>query len=224
MSEKSKIKDKVPVIKEKISMRKALGLESFESGHYVNAPNSITMIRILLIGSIITHINNQAYLFALIDYIIAIYTDWLDGYVARKFNQVTEFGAKIDPSADKVLNVGIFYFCAIIAAVFTDNTFLGLDKIILIIIIETILLFTAWIGKPLLNAYGWHKKIGANYFGKLKMGLESASIISAIFYLANWIPEINHIFKLIANYALSAAIIFGIGSIVGHYYLKNSKV
>lgn len=45
---------------------------------------------------------------AFILYIIAALTDWADGWVARRFNMITDFGKLMDALADKVLNVGIF--------------------------------------------------------------------------------------------------------------------
>lgn len=45
---------------------------------------------------------------AFVLYIIAAVTDWADGWVARRFNMITDFGKLMDALADKVLNVGIF--------------------------------------------------------------------------------------------------------------------
>ncbi len=72
----------------------------------MNIPNSLTLIRILLIPVFIlvfylpyqwTHAAAAA-LFAL-----GAITDWLDGYLARKLDQVSRFGAFLDPVADKLL-------------------------------------------------------------------------------------------------------------------------
>ena len=72
----------------------------------MNIPNSLTIIRILLIPVFIlvfylpykwTHAA-AAILFAL-----GAITDWLDGYLARKLNQTSRFGAFLDPVADKLL-------------------------------------------------------------------------------------------------------------------------
>lgn len=49
-----------------------------------------------------------AVLAALILFIIAALTDWADGYVARRFKMITDFGKLMDALADKVLMVGMF--------------------------------------------------------------------------------------------------------------------
>lgn len=50
---------------------------------------------------------NWGKLIALILFVIAAATDWLDGFIARKYNQVTDFGKFLDPAADKMLtNLG----------------------------------------------------------------------------------------------------------------------
>lgn len=45
---------------------------------------------------------------ALVSFVIASFTDWLDGYLARKWKQTSAFGALIDPIADKILTLGVF--------------------------------------------------------------------------------------------------------------------
>lgn len=45
-------------------------------------------------------------------FIVAALTDWLDGYLARKWNAITTFGRIMDPFADKVLVIGAFVFLA----------------------------------------------------------------------------------------------------------------
>ena len=81
-----------------------------------NLPTLLTIFRIaaapaiaglVLWASQIVHVNvetaGQVYLAALVLFIAASLTDWLDGYLARKLDAVTPLGAAIDHAADKVL-------------------------------------------------------------------------------------------------------------------------
>lgn len=69
----------------------------------------ITFFRILLIPVILFFMAGSSYfqLVAAILFVVASATDWLDGYVARKYNQVSVLGKFLDPLADKLLVLGI---------------------------------------------------------------------------------------------------------------------
>ncbi len=51
-------------------------------------------------------------LWALMSFVVAGTTDWLDGYLARRFKQTSALGALLDPIADKILTLGIFLIAA----------------------------------------------------------------------------------------------------------------
>ena len=72
----------------------------------MNLPNKLTLFRIFLIPVFILvmllNIPNK-YLIACIIFIVASITDAMDGYIARKYNLVTDFGKFMDPLADKLL-------------------------------------------------------------------------------------------------------------------------
>ena len=71
-----------------------------------NIPNLLTFFRILLIPVfvILFYLPYQwSYMAAAIVFILAAATDWFDGYLARKLNQSTAFGAFLDPVADKIM-------------------------------------------------------------------------------------------------------------------------
>lgn len=72
----------------------------------MNWPNRITIARVALIPLIVILLQFEAPIFqglALIAFMIASLTDWLDGYIARRFQIVTNFGKFLDPVADKLL-------------------------------------------------------------------------------------------------------------------------
>lgn len=72
----------------------------------MNLPNIITMIRIGLVPVFmllaLSGVSDSG-LWATIVFVIASITDGIDGYVARKYNMITNFGKFIDPLADKLL-------------------------------------------------------------------------------------------------------------------------
>ena len=82
----------------------------------MNTANKLTMLRVVLIPVylVLWHLdfgwNRYA---ALAVFVIASLTDLLDGYIARHYNQVTDFGKFMDPLADKVLVLtSMICFCA----------------------------------------------------------------------------------------------------------------
>ena len=69
----------------------------------MNLPNKLTMLRILLIPVFIIVLMTGYYYISAVIFIVASATDALDGYIARKYNLVTNFGKIMDPLADKLL-------------------------------------------------------------------------------------------------------------------------
>lgn len=82
----------------------------------MNIPNLITIFRLFLTAVFIIAVTvggNLASAVALISFIIAAVSDWLDGYLARKMNLVTSLGKLLDPLADKILvSAGFVYLTA----------------------------------------------------------------------------------------------------------------
>jgi cardiolipin synthase len=74
----------------------------------VNAPNLITICRILLVPVTIWLILSGAYVLAFGAFILAGLSDAVDGFLARRFRLQTELGEILDPIADKALLVSIF--------------------------------------------------------------------------------------------------------------------
>lgn len=72
---------------------------------FKHIPNILTMIRFLLIPSILMFIVKDNYIGASIMLVISGITDVADGVIARKFNLVTDFGKLVDPLADKATQI-----------------------------------------------------------------------------------------------------------------------
>lgn len=72
----------------------------------MNLPNKITLMRIFLLPLIVVFLIRPSFLSSALAALLfgfAIFTDWLDGHLARSTNQVTNLGKLLDPIADKLL-------------------------------------------------------------------------------------------------------------------------
>ena len=83
----------------------------------MNTANKLTMLRVLLIPvyMIVLYWGFHGSMYvALAIFIIASLTDLADGYIARHYNQITDFGKFMDPLADKVLVIAsMLWFCSV---------------------------------------------------------------------------------------------------------------
>lgn len=82
----------------------------------MNLPNAITLVRLILcvvfvvVVSLATSTQSMYNWIALIVFVLAAISDYLDGYLARKLNKVTSLGKLLDPLADKILTcIGFIY-------------------------------------------------------------------------------------------------------------------
>lgn len=80
----------------------------------MNTPNKLTLLRFILVPFFLIAAyyekNNTVMLISTIIFAVASFTDFLDGYLARKHNIVTDFGKFMDPLADKVLVAAALLF------------------------------------------------------------------------------------------------------------------
>lgn len=77
----------------------------------VNIPNALTLLRIVLVPIFLYLLTCEAPAakwWALIVFIVAGVSDYLDGEIARRWNIITDFGKIADPIADKALTLGAF--------------------------------------------------------------------------------------------------------------------
>lgn len=78
----------------------------------INVPNIISASRLLLAVVLIVLIPLEQYWAALIIFVVAAGTDWVDGWWARKFDQVTQVGRILDSFCDKIVILGTFIMLA----------------------------------------------------------------------------------------------------------------
>lgn len=138
----------------------------------MNVPNALTVFRILAVPFIIALLyfpTPTTCLLATIFFLVAILTDLADGFWARKYNQVTNFGKFLDPLADKIL----------IASVLIMLVELNwIPAWIAIIVIVRELLVTG------LRAIAADKGqvIAADKYGKMKTIMQSVALVPLIYH------------------------------------------
>jgi CDP-diacylglycerol--glycerol-3-phosphate 3-phosphatidyltransferase len=118
----------------------------------------------------------QMFMAALVVFLVAASTDWIDGYVARKTGQVTQLGRILDPFADKIVICGTFIFLAAVP-----------DPVIkawmAVVVVGRELLVTALRGY--LEQHG--SDFSATMSGKLKMVFQCAAAVASI-WVAMYTP------------------------------------
>ena len=136
----------------------------------MNLPTKLTVFRILLIPVFIYtfFIKDIGYIISGAIFIVAAFTDFLDGYLARKRNETTNLGAFLDPVADKVL---------VITAVIllTEAGVVPSWSVILIVAREIL------INGFSLIAIEKNVVISASYLGKVKTTTQLVSIVFLLF-------------------------------------------
>ena len=144
----------------------------------MNLPNKLTMLRVILVPVFMVFAAYSRYgtadfnptfaLIAGIIFAVASFTDFLDGYLARKNNLVTDFGKFMDPLADKCLTTAAFIYmvaCGICSPV----------------VLAVILFREFAVAGVRMLAAETGTVIAANMWGKVKTVLQMLSIIFYFF-------------------------------------------
>jgi len=136
-------------------------------------PNALTILRIALtlLSILLVSVSPTGmYLYLLVIFAVAAVTDFADGYIARKFDVISDFGKVFDPLADKVLS---FIFLVILYGTGTVPDFIILLLIVRDLVIDSVRgMFTAHV-----------TVIQAIFSAKLKTALTFMFIIAALFEL-----------------------------------------
>ena len=186
----------------------------------MNLPNKMTFLRIFLVPLFLffltmTEIPYRIFIATAI-FIIASVTDTLDGYFARKLNQVTRFGKFLDPLADKLL---------VTAALVALVEFHSINAWVAFIIIAREFMISGL--RILAAAEGL--VIAASILGKIKTIIQIIAIVLALVNLN--LGEIRFfdntmligLANLITNAFMIFAVIITIASAVDYFY-QNKKI
>lgn len=145
----------------------------------MNTANKLTILRIILVPVFMVLLmieNTGCRIAALAVFIIAALTDAADGYIARNYNQITNFGKFMDPLADKMLTTAAFLI------------FLYYGRMspwaVMIVLAREFMVS----GVRLIAAAGGNV-IAASFWGKLKTVSQMVAIIAAIILLLPFFPQ-----------------------------------
>ena len=170
-----------------------------------HVPNLLTTGRLLLAGVFFALLGFYQYEgrgspgllnLAFIIYCVALVTDFLDGYLARRWKVEGAFGRVVDPYVDKVLVIGSFIFFAgknfIIpnpspgpAGQFVVQTITGVAPWMVVVILARELLVTSFRGL----GEGAGQQFGAAFSGKIKMVVQSVTILVVLVYVNYFAPR-----------------------------------
>lgn len=172
----------------------------------MNLPNKLTMLRILLIPVFMVVLYWDfpgATWVAVAIFIIASFTDLLDGKIARKYNLVTNFGKFMDPLADKLL------VCTALICLTSMNR---LNVIVVLVIIAREFIISGF----RLVASDNGIVIAASYWGKFKTVSQMALIIVLIM-------DLGGVWNVVGTVLTWVALLLTIVSLID-YIAKNKQV
>jgi CDP-diacylglycerol---glycerol-3-phosphate 3-phosphatidyltransferase len=133
-----------------------------------NLPNQLTAARLVLAVVLFFLIAFQSWLWAAVVFAFAAVTDWLDGYLARRQGLTSALGRVFDPLVDKILICGAFIF------LLGTGDRSGLMPWMVTVVVARELIITG------LRSYLENRGVtfGADWLGKLKMGLQCAALFA----------------------------------------------
>lgn len=158
----------------------------------LNIPNLITLSRLLLaivLFALIDH--GQYWLSATTLFVVAAATDWIDGYLARKYGQVTTLGRIMDPFVDKIIVGGTFLFLLEKNGQTSGGQVVqsGVNAWMVIIVIGREMFVSSLRG--FLEQQG--KDFSASWSGKAKMMLQCVAVTASLLSMSDqvdysWLP------------------------------------
>lgn len=196
----------------------------------MNLPNKLTLLRLILIPFFIAafYLGFFAghYFVALGIFVVASLTDFLDGYIARKYNMVTDLGKFLDPIADKVLVLA--GLIVLIADPYETNVFgrIGIIGIIYGGVGVSIIMAREMVVSSLrMMAAKKGIVLAAEMTGKVKTFFTDVTIIVLLLAgdLLNFAPEVGIVFDYIGLVCFGISVLLTIISGCS-YLIKNKEV
>src|SRR5215211_8666848 len=141
-----------------------------------NVPNILTIARLVLSIFCFVTLTFDWYLTSLVLFAIAAGTDWVDGFYARRYGQITQLGRILDPFADKIVICGTFIFLAAVPPTITGRSASEISAWMAVIVVGRELLVTALRSM----AEGQGTDFSAKWAGKWKMVLQCLAAAASL--------------------------------------------
>lgn len=182
---------------------------------FKQVPNILTIIRFLLIPVILFYIFTGNYLAAFIVFTISGITDIADGFIARKFNFISNFGKLMDPLADKLTQISVLLSLTVIRIIPV--------WIVVIVLIKEIIMVS---GASFL--YGKDVVVYSRWYGKLATVLFYIAIVFSLierqFALPNYLNFIDLILYCLALATTIFALIMYIKTLYNKGFINKSDL
>lgn len=181
----------------------------------MNLANKLTLLRVVLVFVFMATLLlpwttlDQRLWISLVIFVVASFTDFLDGYIARSRNLITDFGKFADPLADKMLVTA-----AMVALIEIGPVPAGILPAWVVIII---LIREFTISGVRIVAASKNIVIAASWWGKIKTNFQMFMIIVLL------IPVKNQLIQYLAIFLIYGALVFTVISGVD-YIIKNKSV
>ena len=159
-----------------------------QEAHWLNLPNLITISRLVLAVVLFYLITipgwwkTAAILFA-----VAAGTDFLDGFIARRYGLVTALGRILDPFADKFIICGTFVFLLVAKTPENEPAETGITAFIVIVVLAREMFVTSLRGY--LEQQG--RDFSASLSGKIKMVVQCAAVPMSLLSLTEELKDVE---------------------------------
>ena len=178
-------------------------------------PNTLTIIRFILIPLILHSVIAGNYLLAFILFTLSGITDIADGFIARKFNVISNFGKLMDPLADKLTQLSMLTILVIKGMI-----------PVWILIIVALKEITMVCGASFL--YGKDVVVYSRWYGKLATVLFYLAIVSSLllkqFNITNWLADLDLYLYYLALITTVFALVMYIKTIYSKGFIDKSDL
>ena len=175
----------------------------------LSAPNQLTLLRMIFVPFIVIHLVEGRYLWALIVFVIAGFSDGLDGLLARRLHQQTLLGQYLDPIADKLLLSTMFLVLSILKKIPWKFTVLVFSRDISILAASAVLFAIAGL-----------RDFRPSIFGKAN----TVSQIAAVFFVLLLEVQPNRWVWIARTVFLRATFVFTILSALHYLILVQQRL